>query len=189
MIGSSRENNCAQDEELLLRDLYQLYYERLCYYAHTFLPQMDVCRDLVQEVFVKLLIDKDLTNRIENYECYLRRMTKNAVLDYFRSRKRKPEFNELILDELLEFSCEAESIETEELAALINDAIDELSDTQKSIFKLNRFEDKSYGEIAKIYNVSPKTVEYHMSKALSGLRMALKDYVLIIACLFGTYIR
>ncbi len=66
---------------------------------------------------------------------------------------------------------------------IINSAIERLPVIQKEIFKLNRFQDKTYGEIAEICNLSPKTVEYHMSKALVELRLSLKEYLVLIGCL------
>lgn len=177
MFQKNRKD-CSEDE--FFRNLYGLYYERLCYYANTFIPQMDVCRDLVQEVFIKLLTNPVLLDGVGRPDQYLLRMTKNYALDYLKNSKNNQDFNELILAELVESDCIMEDIEVGELSSIINSAIERLPVIQKEIFKLNRFQDKTYGEIAEICNLSPKTVEYHMSKALVELRFSLKDYLVLI---------
>ena len=141
---------------------------------------MDVCRDLVQEVFIKILTNPGLLEGVGRPDHYLLRMTKNCALDYLKNSKNNQDFNELILAELVESDCIMDDIELGELSLIINTAIERLPVIQTEIFKLNRFQDKTYGEIAEICHLSPKTVEYHMSKALVELRCSLKDYLFVI---------
>lgn len=183
MNGMFQKNTEDCGDDGVFKKLYDLYYERLCYYANTFIPQMDICRDLVQEVYIKLLTNPGLLDGVGRQDQYLLRMTKNYALDYLKNSKNSQNFNELILAELVESDFIVDDIEIGELSDIINAAIERLPVIQKEIFKLSRFQDKTYGEIAVLCNLSPKTVEYHMSKALVELRFSLKDYLFLIGCL------
>ncbi len=66
---------------------------------------------------------------------------------------------------------------TQELESLLNQALDKLPEQIASTFRMNRFEGKTYAEIAQEKQISVKTVERYMSQALKLLRIELKDYL------------
>lgn len=65
----------------------------------------------------------------------------------------------------------------EELVQRIEVAIDQLPETYRTAFIIHRFKGMSYKEIAEMYHVSPKTIDYHIQQALKILRKELKDYL------------
>ena len=67
-----------------------------------------------------------------------------------------------------------------ELDGIVANAIDSLPDQCKLVFKLSRFENLTYAEIAEQLGISVKTVENHMVKALKVLREKLKDYLPVL---------
>jgi RNA polymerase sigma-70 factor (ECF subfamily) len=71
----------------------------------------------------------------------------------------------------------SDHIEAAELESKIWQIINALPEKCREIFILNRFENKKYSEIASHLNISVKTVETQMSKALKSLRENLKDYI------------
>ena len=66
---------------------------------------------------------------------------------------------------------------TAELEFLLNNALDKLPEKISSTFRMNRFEGKTYVEIAEEKQISVKTVEAYMSKTLKFLKVELKDYL------------
>jgi len=66
---------------------------------------------------------------------------------------------------------------TLELQDRIDQVIDQLPPERKKIFKMSRYEELKYKEIAQKLNLSIKTVEAQMSKALKFLRLHLSDYL------------
>lgn len=77
---------------------------------------------------------------------------------------------------------------TIELENLLNEALDKLPEVVASTFRSNRFEGKTYAEIALEKQISVKTVEAYMTKALKFLRVELKDYLpLLILFADSTY--
>ena len=67
-------------------------------------------------------------------------------------------------------------LQDEELKAVLHKAIDDLPERCRIVFTLSRFEEYSYQEIATELEISPKTVENQISKALKLLRIALEKY-------------
>lgn len=82
----------------------------------------------------------------------------------------------LIADE----SAYSENLETAELESRIKQALQQLPEKCRQVFELSRFEQKKYSEIAMQLNISVKTVETQMSKALHVPREELKDYLAIL---------
>jgi RNA polymerase sigma-70 factor (ECF subfamily) len=75
---------------------------------------------------------------------------------------------------------ESDHLVTEELRERIDEAVNSLPDKCREIFIRNRMENKKYQEIADELNLSVKTVEAQMSKALKILREKLSDYMGIL---------
>ncbi|WP_176454209.1 sigma-70 family RNA polymerase sigma factor [Siphonobacter sp. BAB-5385] len=69
----------------------------------------------------------------------------------------------------------AEMVQFDELQRKIEQTIEQLPSQCKRVFLLSRFENRKYQEIADELQISIKTVETHISKALSTLRLVLKD--------------
>ena len=73
-----------------------------------------------------------------------------------------------------------DTMETAELESRIKMALQKLPPKCLQIFELSRFEGKKYGEIASKLNISVKTVEGQMSKALKVMKEELKDYLIVL---------
>jgi len=168
--------------------LFDCYYVRLSYYANTFIDDFDVCRDLVQEIYIKLW-EKQLINfSEEELEKFIYRSVKNACLDHIRQQKVRQNSRVFILERLLEQEeVHIPEVEITELANKIEDIINELPEQTSHIFRLSRYENMSYPEIAEKLDLTVKGVEYHMSKALKSLQLQLKDYLPVIICFLSHF--
>jgi len=168
--------------------LFDRYYVRLSYYANTFIDDFDVCRDIVQEIYIKLW-EKQLSNFLEEeLEKFMYRSVKNACFDHIRKQKVRQNSREFILERLLEQEeIHIPEVEIMELANKIENIINELPEQTAHIFRLSRYENMSYPEIAEKLDLTVKGVEYHMSKALKSLQLQLKDYLPVIICFLGHF--
>ena len=68
-------------------------------------------------------------------------------------------------------------MEYKELEKIFFDTLQNLPERRRSIYKMNRFEGKTYAEIADLFSISVKTVEAEMSKALSAFRKEIQNYM------------
>ena len=74
-------------------------------------------------------------------------------------------------------ACEPETLFSNEVQELVNQALAKLPEKSRHIFIMSRYEEKNYQTIAKETTLSVKSIEFHISKALNLLRKELKDYL------------
>jgi RNA polymerase sigma-70 factor, ECF subfamily len=161
---------------------FQLYFEGLYRYAFTFLKNNDDAKDAVQTVFVKLWEKRATIDEQQSVQSYLYTSVYHYCLNVKRNEKvrlahiqnnytTQPIFNDVLV--------------SRENMKQITDALEGLPPQCKLIFFKNRFEKKKYAEIAQEMNLSVKTVEAQIGKALKILREKLSE-VLVLLVLFLT---
>lgn len=146
--------------------IFHRYWKRLYTYAYKIYQEKAVCEDIVQEVFISLW-DKNKNSKILNLEAYLLKAVKYKVANHIRSLKfstAQIEYLESIPDE------PNHHLEYKEFEKKMMSQIELLPQKCKEVFKLSRIEQKSNKEIAQALSLSVRTVETHISNALSFLR-------------------
>ncbi len=155
--------------------IYFEYSKRLYVFAKSYLKNEVEVEGIVQEVFLKLWINRETLQDGLSFESYLFTITKNAVLNTLRSKKYK----ELYLNHQLAFPAKNILLEDElnfkELEKAYEAVIDSLSPRKKEVFQLSRIEFLSYKEISAKLGISVKTVENQMTSALSEIRMKISS--------------
>lgn len=160
-----------------LKELFQLFYPSVCQSIHRLVRDKAMVEDLAQEVFLRFWNKRQQINITSSLSAYLRRMATNEALGYLRSRKTF-ENEEIILNNESEGSQNVESQYLDgELQDHIKAAINELPPKCRAVFVLSRFEELTYQEIADRMEISIKTVENQMGRALRLLRSKLKSYL------------
>lgn len=158
-----------------------------------YLRDEKAAEEIVQDTFLKLWEIKETLNEQINIRSFLYTITKNNCLNYLRNQKISMKHIENIKYLEMQFSYEAleklgDYIQFEELRNKIEEAISSLPEEIRETFRLSRFEELSYKEIAKKQSVSIKTVEARISKALRILRVELKDFLPLI-CLISNILK
>lgn len=164
------------NEEGVIDLLFREHYTHVCKAAYRILPDGNLIEDMAQDVFFELWKKRETININSSIGAYLKRAVINKTLNYIRSQKMK--FSD-VENHQQEFNTAADALtglETEELSQVLYKAIDDLPNKCRIVFSLSRFEEMTYQEIAKQLDISPKTVENQISKALRLLRQALAEY-------------
>ena len=168
------------DDATILKELFQEHYPMVCKTINRFIPDKSLTEDLAQEVFIRLWQKRKQLNITHSFVAYLRRMAINEALGQIRKNKRHQieELNTNLHDEV-QHGAEHEFLYGE-LKEHITLAVDTLPPRCKVVFQLSRFEELSYKEIAKKMDISVKTVENQMGKALKIMREKLKVYLVAL---------
>ena len=156
------------------------YYQGLCVYAYRMLKSNSEAEDLVQDFFVRILENRATISIETSVRSYFIRSVHNRCLDNLAHQKVKINHEQFRLKMMSEEDLQEYPLLDSELAKQIDNAIQNLPDLIRETFMLNRFENLSYQQIAKQENVSVKTIEYRISKALTILRKDLGDYLLLL---------
>ena len=164
-------------DEQNFEKIFKAYFPALMAFSRKILGNEDDAREVVHQVFIKLWerrMEIDLSTSLKSY---LFTAVNNRSLNVIRDRKKfsSDEVPERVAD--WDAGAELESLELEER---IRGAIASLPERCRVIFELNRFEGLSYGDIAKELDISIKTVENQMSKALKILREQLANYLSLV---------
>jgi RNA polymerase sigma-70 factor, ECF subfamily len=167
--------------EAIYKEFFGVLYHLCLQYLH----DEKASEEIVQDTFLKLWeIRKTLNDNI-NIKNFLYTITKNNCLNYLRNQKISMKHLENMKYMEMQFNYEAleklgNYLQFEELRGKIETAISNLPDEVIETFRLSRFEELSYKEIAGQQGISIKTVEARISKALRILRLELKDYLPLI---------
>ena len=169
--------------------LFRNYYQPLCNYAYTFLQDKEDAEEIVQSTFLLVWEKRDTLAIRTSVKPYLYAMVRNACLNVLKHEKIKQRFagEEIALGERGHDNV-SHAMESNELEYRIKIAMNELPEQCRMVFKLSRFEELKYSEIAEQLNISVKTVENHMGKALRIMREQLKDYLPLILVLLNGFL-
>jgi RNA polymerase sigma-70 factor (ECF subfamily) len=156
--------------------IFREYYQRLIWFALKFIHDKDKAEEFVQAVFVKLWEERKEIVITTSLKAYLYKSVQNKCLDSIKHDKIRHR-HEQIIQNNIETQKGENAYSSIELQEKIEDAINRLPEKTREIFRLSRFDDKKYREIAEILSISVKTVEAHVGKALSVLRYELDDWL------------
>ena len=155
--------------------IFKEYYEMMCMSALRITKERSLAEDIVQEVFYELYRKRE-TIQIQSLVGYLKRSVYNRSLNKIKSNKDIFDSDDLNI-ELSDNSINSqEGMEFKELEDYLHEVIERLPEKCRLVFVLNRFEELSYKEVAKKMDISVKTVENQMSKALRILRDEMVNY-------------
>lgn len=157
--------------------LFRHYFPALMAFSLKFLSNEDDAREVVHMVFINLWEKRDSLDTSTSLKSYLFTSVHNRSMNMIRDRKKFS--NEEIPESDTGIDVQSQ-METMELEEKINAVIASLPEKCREVFELSRFEGLKYGEIAEKLNISIKTVENQMSKALKILRENLAKYLSLL---------
>jgi RNA polymerase sigma-70 factor (family 1) len=165
--------------------LFNKYYKDLVLFGGNFLPNQNLCEDIVQTVFLKLWRDRESLEIETSLKSFLLRSAQNNCLDELRHKGVVREHESYSMSFDL-----SENIDTENYVLFSNlqdqleKAMAKLPKVCREAFEMNRLEGIRYREIAERLSVSERTVEVRMGKALRLLRQYLKEFLTVFFLIF-----
>ena len=170
LTALSKGNQSAFDS------LYLFYAPKVREFVFRLLKNPGEAEDVTQNIFLRVW------EKRRELRSYLYTMARNAVFDIFSHSIVEDKYMQEHINSAAERRDAplSEKIETEELALLIAVAVDRMPEQRRRVFSLSRYEELSNKEIAERLNLSVKTVERHMTAALSQLRRLLTLLALFV---------
>lgn len=170
-----RAQEITQEE---LAEWFRSYYTDLCRYAYTIMQDQRQAEDLVQSLFVRLWEKRNELHIRENVRAYLYRSTYHHCLNEIKriKRSRMQEISS-IEDRSPSTELATDLVLSGELGERIERGLEQLPEKCAEVFRLSRQEELSYSEISDRLDISVKTVEKHIGKALKILRSELQEYL------------
>jgi len=167
--------------------LFRTNFKGLCFFAQKYVKDFETAKEIVQDAFVILWEKRAGMDTDRSVKSYLTTTIHNKCHNYLRDNRK---FNSEILsiENLVQPDgyAQADKLVEVELTAEIKKAINELPEKCRQIFLMSRNENLKYHEIADKLEISVKTVETQMSKALQHMRLRLAEYLVIFIILLIT---
>jgi RNA polymerase sigma-70 factor, ECF subfamily len=174
-----------QDDGKAFEELFRRYFTPLLNYARFYTGNFHLAEDLVHDVFYKIWEKRRILAVNTSFKSYLYRSVHNNCIQYLRhlkvvkehSKKQEVKHEEALLMNQLYFEVGLSKLMEKEIQGLTEEVVGSLPEKTRDIFSMSRNRHQKNSEIAKKLNITEKTVEYHITKALSILRRELKDYL------------
>lgn len=164
-------------DQKAFRKLFLRFYDPLCRFSWRFTHSRHIAEELVQEVFLEVWKSRESLDPQKDIKSYLYQSVRNEALNYLKHENLAEEYNKKI--EWLKPSPTTQQHNYQEQSEFVKaarKAIEDLPDRARQIYKLSRKDGLTYREIATILDISVKTVESQMSRALKILRKDLSQY-------------
>jgi RNA polymerase sigma-70 factor (ECF subfamily) len=167
----------TSNDSLAMELMFRKYYAFLCQTVVRVLNDEHSAEDLAQEVFFDIWRKRVDINVNTSLRAYLRRAAVNKTLNFIRDRKIKWDDEDKLASKASDSANIALDMEGQDLERLVHMAIDLLPERCRLVFTLSRFGDMSHQQIAGELNISVKTVENQMTKALKVLKEAIGPFL------------
>ncbi|MDD5184185.1 MAG: RNA polymerase sigma-70 factor [Paludibacter sp.] len=180
------------EEQYLLRELkqgnkeafsmlFRKYYLDMVLFGGNYLRDKDRCEDIVQNVLFKLWSEREELEINTSLKSFLLKSVKNGCLDELRHQQviRIHESYSGVFGDIDDSQTENYILYTD-LHDHLDIALKKLPEVCRVAFELNRFEGLKYKEIAQQLEVSERTVEVRIGKAIGLLRKYLKDFFILV---------
>ena len=176
----------AKRDEAAFEQVFKTHFKSLHAYAFTILKDEAEAEEMVQQVFFKLW-DRTATLTITgSVTAYLYRSVHNESLNYLKHQKVRAGHRLQVAYSMKNQADHAsKKLLAGELEKKLREALNELPEQCRTIFQLSRFEELKYREIADQLDISVKTVENQMGKALKLLRLKLVEFLSLLILLFN----
>ncbi|WPP50771.1 RNA polymerase sigma-70 factor [Catalinimonas niigatensis] len=166
-----------QNDRVAFEEIYRRYWSKIYYAAYKVLKEQEISSDLTQEVFTQLWLKREATE-ISSISSYLYGMIRNQVFKSLRDGKIA-QFHLDRIHQITFVNQTEETVNLHQLQEIYEASLATLPARCREVFHLSRNEHMSVKEIALQMEISPKTVENQITKALKLLRVAFREVVML----------
>jgi RNA polymerase sigma-70 factor (ECF subfamily) len=176
------------DDQSAFTIIFTKYYEDLVRFSFGYTRDSDASEEIIQEVFLKLWENRKALMIHSSLKSFLLKTVQNRSIDSLRHVSITHKYASIVLEHPLLAENDTENyILHSELEANFKHAMDIIPTEYAEAFRMSRMETLNYQEIAQKLDISVRTVEVRISKALKLLRDELKDYLVLVLILIKLF--
>jgi RNA polymerase sigma-70 factor (ECF subfamily) len=180
----------VNENEAVFEQLFKKHFRELHAYSFSLLKDWDVAEEIVQSLFLKIWEKNEWSHIQTSIKSYLYKSVYHDSLNYIRRQKVQLKYQTSTAYAMKNDTDDAAGkLKMSELEQHLSRALGKLPEKCRAIFQLSRFQELKYQEIATQLDISIKTVETHMGKALRILRKEMKEFLPLIALMLFNMFR
>jgi RNA polymerase sigma-70 factor (ECF subfamily) len=178
LIGQLQQQ-IGKNNQKAFKDMYCLFFARLFNFAMLYVHKKEIAEELVNDIMVKVWNKRETITVIQNFETYLFVAIRNHSLNYLSTYSN---YHIAIEQEgkqakVINLNDPEKELEWKEISFQLDKTIDKLPDQCRTVFKLIREEGFRYKQVAEILNISPRTVETQLFRAIKKLDKVIQAYL------------
>lgn len=169
--------------------LFEHYHKYVYSFSHKITHSKDFAEEIVQDIFLKIWLNREKLEFVENFGAYLNRLVRNQSFNVLRQFSQETKSNLILRSQTTEVDDSTlRQLDYKEAKYILNAAIETLSPQQRMVYILCHQKGMKYEEAAAKMNISPQTVHGYMKDALKKIREHFKkhtvEYSVFIISLF-----
>ena len=175
-MGEKRSFEILSEKEFA--EIYLAFWRKLYSVAYNRLRDKALAQEMVQDVFVKLWLNKNEIRQVENTQAYLLTALRNKIYDHFDSVTCRQKHYKIATQNFSD-ECNAvdDTVAFNEGMRVINEGLKKMPQKMETVFRLSKFHRYTNDEIAAKTQLSSKAVEYHITQAIKKLRIHLAMFL------------
>ena len=172
------QQEIGNDNQRAFKELYWLLFAKLFNFAISYVHKKEIAEELVNDVMVKIWNKRRTVTDIEHLETYLFVAIRNHSLNYLSTYSTY----HVAIDEegsqgkVVHLNDPQKELEWKEISFQLDKTVAQLPDQCRTVFKLIREEGLRYKQVAEILNISPRTVETQLFRAIKKLDKVIQAY-------------
>ena len=173
-------------EEAAFDEIYNRYWDKLYYTAHRMMKSPELAEEITQDTFMLFWIKRETLN-IQSLGPYLAAMLRYEVYRALAKSKQTLELEKNIKQQSVFSVSIDEDIENKLLLEIITNLTNRLPEKCRLVFQYNKLQDRSLPDICEELNISQKTAEAHLTKALKVVRTNFSNVAYLLLSIFAFY--
>lgn len=165
-----------EGSEEAFASIYDQYWDKLYFIAYQKVKSQYIAEEIVQEVFLTLWRKRTELN-IESLSKYLAAMVRYAIYRHIMSEKSAKHRESIFHNRQEQYVSFDEQIEDRFILEKLLELSNQLPEKCRLVFQSNKLQDQSLADIAKQLNISQKTAEAHLTKALKSIRLNMRRFM------------
>ena len=175
-------NNDSEGSRSAFDLLFVRYHPKVVAFLKACTGDEEQARDIAQDIFFNIWKDRAKLSEVRSFEGYLFQMARFSVYNYYDHLDVMKKYVEEGKKQSERTSSgPEEKLKERQIKARIAETVRKMPRRRREIFIMSRWGGYSNDEIAERLNINKRTVENHLTAALSGLRSALKYFLCVIA--------
>lgn len=174
----------AEGDEQAFAVLFYRYLPVLQPFALKFTKSADAAEEIIQDTFLRVWLNRDKIEGVENVKAWLYRYASNECLNYLRKALNQAKaIDNMEIDHPKQSNITTETINLNDINALVTEAVDKLPQQRKKIYQMSRNEGMNIPEIAEALDLSPNTVKNALVISLKTIREYLNKHGVVLSTL------
>lgn len=174
----------AKGDEKAFRQLFNHYWQHIYSVAFVFTKSIVLSEEIVQDVFLKVWLKRELLVPVKNFKGYLFTVARNHIYNELRKKSSERSFAKHLEEYFTEISSLPEQqLFLKETQSLIDEAVAQLPSQQRTVYELSRKDGLDHSQIADKLGISKLTVKSHMNKALNMIRQMYQSSTGELLCI------